>query len=331
MKKILFLCFLYFTTALPSDAFSAIEAKIRPVNEAKFSQWLDMTLSEAVRDHKIAQSTVDKVKSGIKPIDRVIELDRSQPEFKRTFEQYISRAVSKTRTKKGRAYMKEYSSLLNEIGKKYGVQPRFIVALWGIETNFGKTTGGFSVLSSLATLAFDGRRSAYFKKEFFNALKIIDQGHISHDKMKGSWAGAMGQSQFMPSSFFAYAVDYDGDGHRDIWTSRPDVFASIANYLSKVGWDDSKTWGRRVTVPKGLSRNKYLGLQIEKTLTQWSKIGIKKHNGQALPRVPSLKASLIQPQENYSYLVYKNFNNILKWNRSTSFALAVGLLSDKYK
>ena len=218
--------------------------------------------------------------------------------------------------------------MLNRIGAQYGVQPRFIVALWGIETDFGRNTGGFGVITALATLAHDGRRSEYFRGELLNALKIIDAGHIAAGDMKGSWAGAMGQSQFMPSSFLSYAVDQNGDGRRDIWTTQEDVFASIANYLASVGWKDDQTWGRAVRLPQSFNQS-LVGLETVKPIGAWQSIGVRRPNGTDLP-TRQLSASIIQPDGagTRAYMVYDNFRTTLKWNRSTYFALAVGRLSD---
>ena len=193
-------------------------------------------------DSGISSKTFDLSFKDVKLIKRVIELDRNQPEFKLTFEDYLSKVVNANRRKAAKIKLNENLKILDEIEKKYKVQKRFIIALWGIETNFGKNLGSFPVISSLTTLAFDGRRSNYFKKELINALKIIEEGHIMPNEMKGSWAGAMGQCQFMPSSFLNYATDWNNDGKKDIWNNKNDVFASIANYLKSVGWRDDITW-----------------------------------------------------------------------------------------
>jgi len=198
-----------------------------------------------------------------------------------------------------------------------------------VETDFGRLTGGFPVISALATLAYDGRRSKYFRKALLGAIKIIDDGHIKAADMTGSWAGAMGQSQFMPSSFLAYAVDYDGDGRKNIWTSREDVFASTANYLARVGWKGDQTWGRAVRLPKDMDPA-LAGLKIRKRLSQWRKLGVRRADGGALPK-RDLMASLVLAEGPGSpaFLVYGNYRAILKWNRSTFYALAIGSLADR--
>ena len=297
----------------------------------EFNTWLD-TLKIEARSKGISQSTIESSLSGIKPIPRVIELDRKQPEFTLTFEEYLGRVVSDRRIRIGKAKLIQHKKLLAEISIKYGVQPRYIVALWGIETDFRRITGGFPVISSLATLAYDGRRSKFFRKELFLALKIVDKGHITAKAMLGSWAGAMGQNQFMPSSFHAYAVDYNRDGSKDIWKTLPDIFASIANYLSKSGWQGDQTWGRAVRLPDKFS-SKLLGRKIKKGLNQWHELGVRKLSGKDLPK-RNLLSSIIRPEKGMvgpAFVVYHNYGVILKWNRSNYFATAVGTLSDKIK
>ena len=293
-----------------------------------FQIWLGKLRVEA-EGKGISQSVLDEALAGIQPIPRVIELDRRQPEFTLTFTQYRDRVVPQSRIKKGRVKYQENRDLLEEIGGKIGVQPRFIVALWGIETDFGRVTGGFKVIPALATLAHDGRRSAFFRKELLNALQILHEGHIAPKEMMGSWAGAMGQSQFMPSSFLAHAVDYDGDGRRDIWTTRPDVFASAANYLAKSGWRADQTWGREVKLPRDFDFA-LADLKVRKPIGGWQALGVRQPDGGDLP-TRQLSASIVLPEKGKmspAYLVYSNYRTTLRWNRSTYFALAVGLLSD---
>ena len=218
--------------------------------------------------------------------------------------------------------------MLDRVAADYGVQPRFIVALWGIESNYGSFTGEFPVIGALATLAYEGRRAAFFRKELLQALRIVDQGDVAPAQMMGSWAGAMGQSQFMPSSYLARAVDYDGDGRRDIWTTPPDVFASIANYLAKAGWNDRHTWGRQVQIADHVKADA-AGLEVVRPLPEWQALGVRTSNGDALPMV-ALDASLLRMDDDDgpAYLVYNNFRVLMAWNRSTYFALTVGELAD---
>ena len=294
-------------------------------SQSDFKQFLS-DISKEAEKKGIATKLIKDFKNKTVFIPRVIELDRSQPEFKLTLDQYLKRVVTPTRIKKARKKYKENKVILDKISNFYGVQPRFIVALWGIETDFGRLTGGFSVISALSTLAFEGRRHEYFKRELLNALTIINDGHISMNKMTGSWAGAMGQCQFMPSSFLNYASDWNKDGNKDIWNSKPDVFASAANYLKRVGWSNKITWGRKVYL--GNYNNK-VKKNTYTLLKNWSSYGILNENKEKLPQV-NIKARLVIPDnyDNYGYLVYKNFDALLNWNRSNYFAIAVGKLSD---
>ena len=312
-------------------------------SKATFGVWLEGVHKEGLAKG-ISKKTLDQALNGLTRIERVIKLDRRQPEFTQTFHQYIDKRVSAWRVRTGRERLAAHGDILNVVGKRFGVQPRFIVALWGIETSFGAVTGGFSVIRALATLAFDGRRSAYFRRELFNALKIIDEGHIGVAEMKGSWAGAMGQNQFMPSSFLSYAVDFNGDGRRDIWGTLEDVFASAANYLKRAGWRGDQNWGREVklppdfgprliglmpkTPPKGCRALRKLS--VSKTLPQWQALGIRQIDGNPLSSNP-IKASLVLPDGpgGPAFLVYGNFRATLRWNCSILFAAAVGILADR--
>ncbi len=295
-----------------------------------FAQWLDEFRRDAL-GQGIRQVTLDAAFEGIEPIPRVIELDRRQPEFTLTFQQYMERVVPATRVEKGRRMLAENRALLDEVGKKYGIEPRFLVAFWGVETDFGRVKGGFQVVPALATLAHDGRRSTYFRGELINALKILDQGHVKPADMTGSWAGAMGQCQFMPSSFLNFAVDHDGDGRKDLWNDKADVFASAANYLTRSGWKNDQTWGRAVRLPDGFDPA-LAGLKIRKSLGEWSTLGVRRADGGALPS-RDLTAAVVftEGAGSPAFLVYDNFETILKWNRSTFFAVAVGSLADRIK
>lgn len=296
-----------------------------------FDEYL-MTLKDEAKINGISETTINDAFQEIKYREKSIKHDKAQPERQRiTLDSYIPRAVPSWKKEKARKLYDEHAELLEQIGKDYGVQPRFIVALWGIETNFGSYTGNFSTLSALSTLAYDGRREAFFKREFFDALKIIDDGHISASDMKGSWAGAMGQVQFMPSSFNAYAVDYDKDGKKDIWNNTADALASAANYLKHAKWDDTQTWGRQVTLPADFNVE-LAGLKQSKPLSDWHDIGVRTYDGKNLPEV-KIDASLIMPDgiNGRIYLVYNNYKSIMRWNRSDYFATAVTHLADTIK
>ncbi len=293
-----------------------------------FFTWLEGLRQEA-RAKGISESTVEEALGGLEPIPRVIELDRRQPEFTQTFWRYLDARVSEKRVERGRLLLQTHRELFDTIEMRYGVQPRFLVAFWGLETNFGDYLGSFSVIGSLATLAYDPRRSDFFRSELISALSIIDQGHISAANMLGSWAGAMGQPQFMPSTFVRFAVDGDGDGRKDIWHTLPDVFASAANFLSESGWRGDKTWGREVQIPSDFDLE-LAGRDVKKTLAAWQALGVRKIDGNDLPRV-NIKGSIILPSghDGPAFLVYNNFHTILRWNRSDFYAIAVGHLADR--
>jgi peptidoglycan lytic transglycosylase B len=295
---------------------------------ADFAAWLKGLRAEAIA-RGISPGTVSQALAHLAPLPRVIELDRKQPEFTLDFATYIERRVSPARVQAGRELAVRYRALLARIAALYGVQPRFVLALWGMESDFGRATGDFPVVAALATLAYDGRRSSFFRGELIAALRILAGGYIDLPTMKGSWAGAMGQTQFMPSSYLRYAVDYYGSGHRDIWHNTADVLASIANYLARVGWRGNETWGRRVRLPPGFDR-RFVDLAVQKPLHSWAALGVCAADGAALPTSP-IEASIMEPAGagGPAYAVYGNYRAILKWNRSFFFATAVGLLADR--
>ncbi|HPD82449.1 MAG: lytic murein transglycosylase [Alphaproteobacteria bacterium] len=313
-KVILFIVF----TAISAPAFATTQ---------NFNRWLSGIRQQAA-SQGISQNTINAALNGITPIQKVIDLDKKQPENKRSFAQYKEMIVNAQRINKGRQLIKDNAGALQDVENQFGVPKEFIVALWGIETNFGSNTGGFNVIPALATLAWEGRRAEFFTAELMNALKIIDAGHITVDRMKGSWAGAMGQNQFMPSSFNSYAIDGNGDGKRDIWGTKKDVFASTANYLKKNGWKTGQRWGRRVTLPRSFPEN-MITPKIQKPISYWASLGVKKLDGTALPQ-ENMMASIVAPDGlgGEAYIVYNNYQTIMDWNRSTYFATSVGLLAD---
>jgi membrane-bound lytic murein transglycosylase B len=308
----------------------AVLSGVRPVLAADqdFPTWLAAFRQDALAAG-IHPATLDAAFTGVAPLPHVLELDQRQPETTITFDTYITRVVSDARIQAGRQHMADDSQLLADVGAKYGVQPRFIVALWAIETDFGRVQGDYPIIASLATLAYDGRRGALFRRELIAALKILDQGRIRPEELRGSWAGAMGQTQFMPSTFLAYAVDYAGTGKQDIWHDKRDALASIANYLANLGWSADYTWGRQVKPPAGLDPA-LLGGQALKSVDQWSALGVRRLDGGALPQA-AIEAGLVQPggPGGPTLLVYGNFRAIMKWNRSLYFATAVSYLADR--
>jgi len=311
------------------SSFSVSYAEIN--DDTKFYEWLAKTKEEAIKEG-ISRDLVNKaLHMGLKPKPKVIELDRKQPEGIATFEYYKHRVVNDARIARGRELFEKNKDLLSRISKKYSVQPEFIIALWGIETSFGKNMGGFQIVDALATLAYEGRRADFFKKELFNALKIVDNGDISLENLKGSWAGAMGQCQFMPSSYLSYAVDYSGDGKRDIWNTEKDIFASIANYLAKAGWKVNEPYMERVKFTKNFNKE-WLDIKVSKTLKEWKELGVVYSNGRELPN-SFTKVSILQPGgEGYKfYIVYDNYKAVMRWNKSLYFATSVGALANAIK
>lgn len=301
-------------------------------NEVSFEQYVEGLKVEA-RQKGISELVIEQAFDNVTHRPRAVTADKNQPEKKLTLDEYIPRAVPDWKVEQAKTLYQKHYADLKKIGDAYGVQPRFIVALWGVESNFGKFTGNYRVIDALSTMAYDGRREEFFRAETMAALQILEQGHIAVEDFKGSWAGAMGQCQFMPSSFLAFAADGSGDGKKDIWNSEADVFASAANYLSQSGWDDSYTWGRQVKLPKGFDTSiQGRGEEKGKYLQQWSKLGITRYDGRPLPKLDKdIKAWLIAPDDANGrvYLVYNNYNVLMKWNRSYYFALAVSHLADR--
>lgn len=311
-------------------------------NRSDFEAFLAGVRSEAL-EKGIKPEVLDTALSDVQPVMRIIERDRNQAEFKLSFATYRDRVITPANVARGQKLRNEHQALLQKVAQQYGVQPRFVLAIWGIETRYGAVKADVPLFHSLATLAYDRRRSAYFRNELFAALTMLNRGYIDYPSMKGSWAGAMGQPQFMPSSYLAYAQDFDGDGRRDIWASTGDVFASIANYLSKHGWSAAQVWGREVKVPAALqarlgdfSRDGRSGCRAidqmtrDLTLTEWSKLGLRRADGSALPKA-EINAALVQPDgaAGPSFLVYGNYRAILRYNCAHHYALTVSLLADR--
>jgi membrane-bound lytic murein transglycosylase B len=316
-------------SALLAILLTVLSAHAETDTQDRFEAWLDQLKKDAL-EQGISRETLEAALTGLEPIPRIITLDRNQPEFKLTLKEYLPMIVSEDRIATGRQKLEEHRSLLTEISTAYGIHPRFLVALWGIETSYGRLSGNYSVISATATLAFEGRRGSFFRKELLTALRILDKKHIPLDQMLGSWAGAMGQFQFMPSTFGQFGVDYDNDGRIDIWNNLPDAFASAANYLARGGWETKQTWGRPVQSPERLHRS-LIGFKAQRPLSAWQALGIRRADGGPLPVKPNLTASLIQPDGpgEMAFLVYQNYRVLLKWNASHLFGLTVGTLADR--
>lgn len=312
------------------SVFSQVVNKDKSDDEIKqaFTLWKTSLKPDMLKQGANAL-LVGQIIDSLTYIPRVIKLDRHQPEGRMTHEEYLTKVIPESKVKRARKELKKNIIKLKHAEKITGVPVQYIVSLWGKETNFGTITGNYSVPSSLATLAFEGRRASFFRKELMAAVKILAQGHIELEQMKGSWAGAMGNCQFMPTSFLAYAVDANNDGKKDIWNDKDDIFASMGNYLSRYGWDKTKSWGRQVKLTKPF--NHYtLGKKNKKSLSYWADSGVVRMNGNQLPKV-DINAYLIAPggEKGRLYLVYPNFDIIMKWNRSHYFATGVGYLADR--
>jgi membrane-bound lytic murein transglycosylase B len=321
---------------LCSVTFSPVQAQ-----ERDFQTWLEEVRVEA-RQRGIAEQVIQNALKDVQPVRRIIERDRNQAEDKLTLSVYLNRVVSKRTIRSGRAKAREHRELLAKVSKKYKVQSRFMLAIWGIETRFGAVTANVPLIPSIATLAFDKRRSKYFRSQLFAVLQMLDRGYIEQENALGSWAGAMGQPQFMPSSYMAYAQDFDGDGRRDIWKDTGDVLASIANYLAVHGWSDNTTWGRAVQIPDGLldtlgpfTRRAARGCRARtsepKRLPEWQALGVRKIDGTNLP-TRNLSAVLVMPDGptgKDAFLVYRNYASIMGYNCAHLYAVTVGILSDK--
>ncbi|MBO6950161.1 MAG: lytic murein transglycosylase [Rhodospirillales bacterium] len=310
-------------------ALAAVVVPSTGANAAEpFEDWLKGFRGEAAKAG-IADGVLEKALGSVQPIPRVLELDRRQPEFMLTLWRYMEIYVPDRRVEQGKELLKKHAKLLAEVEKKYGIPPRFLVAFWGVETDFGRNFGAFHMLSAVATLAHDARRRDFFKTQFMSAIRLVGLGDVPVD-VKSSWAGAMGNMQFIPTTFEAYAVDYDGDGRRDLWNSLPDAFASASNYLKSVGWNPDYTWGREVQLPKGFDLS-LAGLQERKKISEWQKLGVRKVGGGNLPGA-DIEASLLLPAgaAGPAFLVYNNFRTIMRWNTSQLYAIAVGHLADRF-
>ena len=305
-----------------------------------FQEWLEgvrkEALSRGIREEIVTQALADV--SEPQPV--ILERDRSQAEAVLSLETYISRRLTGPAIRTGRQMFERNRRVLTEVERKHGVPARLVTAIWGIESNYGRFSGVRPTVPALATLAWDPRRSTLFRRELFNALEILDQGHIELAKMQGSWAGAMGQPQFMPSSYLEFAEDFDGDGKRDIWSSTPDVFGSIANYLKGKGWVTGARWGREVKVPPAVLtqirdtvERRSAGCQARRDMTvplplaEWQKVGVRLPSGAALPKADQ-SASLVSGASRH-FLVYENYDALLEYNCAHAYALSVALLADQ--
>ena len=291
-----------------------------------FADWRQAMRSEAIATG-IDAALFDRVFAGVTPDPAVLKADSSQPEFTRPVWEYLDGAVSSSRIGRGRVLLAQHNTMLQRIEQQYGVEAQILVAIWGLESNFGNNIGSHSVIRSLATLAYDGRRQGFWRAQLLDALQILQNGDVPSDRMIGSWAGAMGQTQFMPTTYNQHAVDFDGDGKRDLWNSSADALASAAHYLQASGWQRGQPWGFEVRLPSDFDYA-LADPDQRRSLTEWAELGVR-------PLAPtgaaaSARASLQLPagHQGPAFLLLDNFRSILKYNNSTSYALAIGLLAD---
>ncbi len=314
------------TNVAPSSVTTTPPVDSSVVDESQFPAYVERLKVKALAEG-INQATIDEAFANIYFLSRVIQSDKNQLEKKITLDIYLQRVLPEKKIRLARQMYRTYHSQLERASQRSGVPASYIVALWGMESGFGKYQGKEDIISAMATLAFEGRREAFFTKQLMAALLIIQQKHISADQLKGSWAGAMGQCQFMPTSFITYGADGDGDERIDIWNNIDDVFASTANYLATEGWNKNEGWGEEVKLTKAINPAR-IGLEDDKakTVAQWRKLGIVTSKKAA----PGQKAWIIQPDDaqGRTFMVYNNFRTIMHWNRSLYFAISIGTLAE---
>ncbi len=296
-------------------------------NSHSFEEFLDQVRKTAT-EQGVSKPTIDKAFFELTPRPSAITSDKAQAEFNQNFWHYVNKRVSKVRLNNGKDTLKKNASLLTKASEKYGVPTYVIVAFLGLESNYGNYMGSESLIRSLATLAYDQRRSKFFTRELIAVLKLMDKKTIPFDAT-GSWAGAMGAVQFMPTNVIAYGVDANNDGKVDLWNEKADIYASAANFLNKLGWKKGEKWGREALIPKNFNYQ-LTGLNNEKTVNEWAALGVRRGNNSNLPK-SNFKASLIVPMghKGPAFLVYRNFDAIMGWNRSILYALSVAYLSDR--
>ncbi len=311
-------------------AACSTSANVTSFAPPEYLQWLEGLKAE-MRQKGISQATLDTVyaQDYYHPAPEVVKIDRRQAEFVLASTDYINRIVNKRRVDEGRKRYAELKPLLAQIEEKYGVQGSYLIAFWGVETNFGSNFGGFNTIAALTNLSYDTRRPKFFRAQLYEALKIVDNWNVDYTRMQGSWAGAMGHFQFMPSTFNAYAVDFNQDGQIDIWHSFEDAAASAANYLSSIGWRKDEPWGIEVSLPWNFDFSQ-TGRNKTKTIKEWRKLGVKTKDNKEIKLSGKLSGAVIVPEgkKGSAYLVLNNFNKIMQWNRSENYALAVGQLAD---
>jgi membrane-bound lytic murein transglycosylase B len=315
--------------AAPAPPAVPDAAELQSVSSVPFERFVEGVKADA-RRRGVSARTLETAFAGVRPNQRIIALDRRQAEGGLQWEDYRDRImVTPTRIQNGQRLYRENAELLRRIEERYRVAPSVIVAIWGVETNYGGNTGGFGVVEALATLAWEGRRAAYFRNELMAALKILEEGHIRADRMRGSWAGAMGQPQFMPSNFDRLAVDFDGDGRRDIWENRADALGSIAHYFQRSGWRAGEPWGREVRPPPGFTAAG-ADTDTKRPLRDFARMGFRETSGAPLS-TNGPEAQIVLPSRGNGqvFLGHHNLRVIRRYNSPVNYGLAVGLISDR--
>jgi membrane-bound lytic murein transglycosylase B len=313
--------------APPATAPTPAAPDAAALEQQRFAKWV-ADFRATARASGIREATLQSAFDQVQFLPRVIELDRAQPEFTRTVWDYLDNTVSPQRIATGQDKLQQVRTEADAAAARYGVPGTIVVAIWGMESNYGGNYGSTPVIDALATLGFEGRREDWARRELLAALKILDSGDIARDRMIGSWAGAMGQTQFLPSNFLAYAVDADGDGRRDIWGSMPDVVASTANFLSRSGWQAGMPWGVEIKLPAGFDYGR-ADMAVQQPSAQWAAEGITAMDGQPLPAFADGSVLLPAGAQGPAFLVGPNFRAVLRYNNSTNYALAVGLLAQR--
>ena len=311
----------------PATASTPAAPDAAALEQQRFAKWV-ADFRATARASGIREATLQSAFGSVQFLPRVIELDRAQPEFTRTVWDYLDNTVSPQRIATGQDKLQQVRAEADAAAARYGVPATIVVAIWGMESNYGGNYGSTPVIDALATLGFEGRREDWARRELLAALKILDSGDIARDRMIGSWAGAMGQTQFLPSNFLAYAVDADGDGRRDIWGSMPDVVASTANFLSRSGWQAGMPWGVEVRLPAGFDYGR-ADMAVRQPSAQWTAEGVTSMDGQPLPAFADGSVLLPAGAQGPAFLVGPNFRAVLRYNNSTNYALAVGLLAQR--
>jgi len=313
---------------------------VQPAVPLPFEEWLATLRGDALA-RGISRKTVDEALVTVTRLPVVVERDRTQAELVMTLDTYMKRRLTPRVVRDAKAAAGKQKTVLSKVATAYGVPGSVLVAIWGLESNFGRFTGSRPVISALATLAYDTRRATYFREEIFSALRILDSGDVTLPRLSGSWAGAMGQPQFMPSSYLTWAVDFDGDHRRDIWTSTPDVLASMANYLKAHGWVEGQRWGREVKIPAAAAERVSTAVPLRmsggctavrdmtepRPLSDWASLGVRQKGGAALP-VSDIPASLVRV-DTHTFLVYANYEALLTYNCAHTYALSVAFLADR--